>query len=159
MIKIEPIKEEQIEQTKEMILSVCLEIWQGTVSAKDFKRIDSMSDISNVKSHYFERQGLFLVLLDGDRVVGTGGIRYLSDEVSELKRMWFLKAYRGKGFGKKMTQILFDFAKKTGYRKVRLYLANSTKQISALNFYRKLGFYLIERYNDSPCTVFMEKVL
>lgn len=58
-----------------------------------------------------------------------------------------------------MTQILFDFARNEGYQKVRLDLANETKQLQAMRFYRKLGFYTIERYNDSPCTVFMEKVL
>ncbi|WP_293326651.1 hypothetical protein [Microcoleus sp. PH2017_30_WIL_O_A] len=40
-----------------------------------------MSDIENVRSHYFDNNGTFLVLVDGEQVVGTGGIRKLDDEI------------------------------------------------------------------------------
>ncbi len=159
MLEIKPIEEHQIEQAKQVVLTVCLEIWQGEISEADFKRIDPMSDVSDVKSHYFDNRGLFLVLADGDRVVGTGAIRQLEPKICELKRMWFLKPYRGRGLGKKMTQILFDFAKKQEYKKVRLDLASKERQPQAVRFYQKLGFYPIDRYNNSPCTVFMEKGL
>ena len=159
VVKIKPIDETQIEQAKQVVLSVSLEIWQGAISEEDFRRIDPMSDIDRVKSHYCDRNGLFLVLVDGDRIVGTGAIRQLAPEICELKRMWFLKPYRGQGYGRKMTQILFDFARQAGYQKVRLDLANPERQLQAMRFYQKQGFYAIARYNDSPCTVFMEKVL
>ena len=55
--------------------------------------------------------------------------------------------------------MLFDFAKKVGYQKIRLDLASKERQSRALEFYKKLGFYQIERYNDSPCEVFMEMKL
>jgi putative acetyltransferase len=58
-----------------------------------------------------------------------------------------------------MAQMLFSFAKEAGYRKIRLDLANEERQPEALKLYRKLGFYPIERYNDSTCQVFMEKLL
>ena len=159
MVEIKPIELHQIEQAKRIVMTVSLEIWQGVLSEADFKRIDSMSDINNVKSHYFDNNGLFLVLVDSDIVVGTGAIRQLSHEICELKRMWFLKAYRGQGLGQKMIQILFDFARQAGYQKVRLDLANQERQIQAMRFYKKLDFYPIERYNNSPCAIFMEKVL
>ena len=118
-----------------------------------------MSDIEHVQSHYFDQNGMFLVLLNDEQVVGTGAIRKLNDEICELKRMWFLRQYRGQGWGWKMAQMLFDFANQAGYRKVRLDLANEKRQLQALKLYRKLGFYPIERYNDSSCNVFMEKLL
>ncbi|MEB3220362.1 MAG: GNAT family N-acetyltransferase [Nostocales cyanobacterium 94392] len=158
-IKITPIKQHQIDQVKQLIITVCLEIWDGLLNEDDIDRIDSKSDIDNVKSHYFDNDGTFLVLLEESRVVGTGAIRKLDDEICELKRMWFLKEYRGKGYGWQMVQILFDFAKQAGYQKVRLDLASRERQSEALRFYGKLGFYPIERYNDSPCEVFMEKLL
>lgn len=101
MIIIKPIEENQIEQAKQIVTTVSLEIWQGELSAVDLQRIDLMSDISNVKSHYFDNRGLFLVLIDRKKVVGTGAIRQLSDKICELKRMWFLQPYRGQGLGKK----------------------------------------------------------
>ncbi|GAA6618372.1 GNAT family N-acetyltransferase [Scytonema sp. NUACC26] len=109
--------------------------------------------------HYFDNNGIFLVLVDNNRVVGTGAIRRFNEEICELKRMWFLKEYRGRGLGKEMAQMLLDFAQKAGYKKVRLDTASQEKQSQAIEFYKQLGFYLIERYNDSLCTVFMEKEL
>ncbi|MBW4469491.1 MAG: GNAT family N-acetyltransferase [Stenomitos rutilans HA7619-LM2] len=159
MIEIRPIQQHQIEQAKQIVTAVSLEIWQGVLTKEDVSRYDSMSDIENVRSHYFNNCGTFLVLVDDKQVVGTGAIRRLDDEICELKRMWFLKEYRGQGFGWKMAQMLFDFARQAGYRKVRLDLANDERQPQALKLYRNLGFYSIERYNDSACTVFMEKVL
>jgi putative acetyltransferase len=150
MIEIKPIQQHQIEQAKQVVTSVCLEIWQGILTEQDLRGYDSMFDIENVQTHYFDNSGTFLVLVDGDQVVGTGAIRKLNDEICELKRMWFLKAYRGQGLGWKMTQILFGFAKQARYRKIRLDLANEEQQLEALKLYRKLGFYPIERYNNSP---------
>jgi putative acetyltransferase len=158
MIEIRQIQQNQIAQAKQIVITVCLEIWQDLLTDEDLMRYDSMSDIEQVRSHYFDNRGVFLVLLDKDRVVGTGAIRKLDEETCELKRMWFLKEYRGQGWGGKMAQILFDFAKQVGYRKVRLDLANEERQLQALKFYRKLGFYRIDRYNDSSCNIFMEKL-
>jgi putative acetyltransferase len=157
MIEIRPIQQHQIEQAKQIVTIVSLEIWQDILTEEDVKRYDSMSDIQNVQSHYFDNSGVFLVLMDNQQVVGTGAIRKLDDEICELKRMWFLKAYRGQGWGWKMAQMLFEFARQVGYRKVRLDLANEERQQQALKFYKRLGFYPIERYNDSLCNIFMEK--
>ncbi|NEQ21539.1 MAG: GNAT family N-acetyltransferase [Microcoleus sp. SIO2G3] len=159
MVEIRPIQQHQIEQAKQIVVSVCLEIWEGVVTAEELRRYDSMSDIENVRSHYFDNSGMFLVLLDNEQVVGTGAIRKLDDQICELKWMWFLKEYRGQGWGWKMAQLLFDFARQAGYRKVRLDLVNGERQTQALKLYSRLGFYPIERYNDSPCNVFMEKLL
>lgn len=156
MIQIKPIQLQQIEQVKRVIITVCQEIWQ--VPEEVIRRYDSMSDIDNLQSHYFNK-GTFLVLIDDGIVVGSGAIRRLNDDICELKRMWFLKDYRGRGIGMKMAQILLNFAIMTGYKKVRLDTSDKEKQAQALKLYKRLGFYFIERYNDSPCTIFMEKML
>jgi hypothetical protein len=44
-----------------------------------------------------------------------------------------------------------------GYQRVRL--DTLTLLESANRLYRRLGFYPIERYNDGPGTIFMEKRL
>ena len=159
MVEIRPIRHHQIEQAKQIVTVVIYEIWQDLLRSEDVKRYGAMADIEHVQSHYFDNNGMFLVLVDNGQVVGTGAIRKLDDEICELKRMWFLKEYQGQGWGRKMVQMLFDFARQVGYRKVRLDLANEERQAQAIKFYRKLGFYPIERYNDSPCNIFMEKLL
>jgi putative acetyltransferase len=157
--EIKLIRQYQVQQAKQIIMTACLEIWQGALTEEEFKQFDSLCDIDDIQSHYFGNRGMLLVLVDREKVVGTGAIRQLDNEICELKRMWFLKEYREQGFGREMPKMLFDFARQTEYRKVRLDLANEERQSQALKFYKKLGFYLIERYNDSSCTVFMEKML
>ena len=159
VVEIRLIQQNQIEQAKQIVMAVCLEIWQHILTEEDLSRYDSMSDIEQVRSHYFDNRGVFLVLVDNEQVVGTGAIRKLNDEICELKRMWFLKEYRGQGWGRKMAEMLFDFARQAGYRKVRLDLATEEQQPQALKLYSRLGFYPIERYNDGPCNIFMEKLL
>ncbi len=157
MIEIRPIQLHQVEDVKRLIFSVCQEIWQ--VSEDEIGRYDAMSDIDDVRSHYFDNKGTFLVLTDDDRIVGSGAIRRLNDDICELKRMWFLKEYRGRGLGMNMTRTLLEFARKTGYKLVRLDTVDAQKQARALKLYQRLGFYFIERYNNGPATAFMEKRL
>ncbi|MBD2743905.1 GNAT family N-acetyltransferase [Coleofasciculus sp. FACHB-1120] len=157
MIEIKPIQSHQVEEVKRVIIAVCKEIWQ--LPEEVIRHYDAMSDIDDVQSHYFDNKGTFLVLIDEERVVGSGAIRRLSDDICELKRMWFLKDYRGRGLGTKMTQMLLDFARITGYKKVRLDTIDEQKQAQALELYQRLGFYFIDRYNEGHCTVFMEKML
>lgn len=157
MIEIKAIELDQVEEVQQVIVAVCHEIWQ--LPEDMIRRYDAMSDLDNLRSHYFDNNGTFLVLLDEGRVVGSGAIRRLNNDICELKRMWFLKAYRGRGFGTKMAQMLLDFARKKGYKKVRLDTTDAQKQAQAIQLYQRLGFYFIERYNDSSCTIFMEKIL
>ncbi len=157
MIEIKPIQSHQVEEVKRVIVAVASEIWQ--LPEETIARYDAMSDIDDMRSHYFDNNGTFLVLIDDSRVVGSGAIRRLNDDICELKRMWFFKDYRGRGLGMKMAQMLLHFARKTGYKKVRLDTTDKEKQAQALKLYKRLGFYFIERYNDGFCTVFMEKML
>ncbi|WP_414527999.1 GNAT family N-acetyltransferase [Nodularia chucula] len=157
MMEIKPIQSHQSKEVKSLIFTVVQEIWQ--VSEEEIKSYDDMTDIDHVRSQYCDNNGTFLVLCDDNRIVGSGAIRRCSDDICELKRMWFLRDYQGRSLGTKMAQKLLDFARKKGYKKIRLDVFDEEKQSLAINFYEKLGFYMIERYNDSPCNVFMEKVL
>lgn len=157
MIEIKPLQLHQIAEVKQVIITVVQEMWQ--FSEETIKSYDDMADIDNAIAHYFNNRGIFLVLSDAGKIVGSGAIRRLSDDICELKRMWFLQNYRGRGLGRQMAQMLLDFANKNGYKKVRLDVANEQKQLQALKFYQQLGFYFIERYNNGPCTLFMEKML
>ena len=157
MVEIRPIQPHQIDEVKQVILAVCQELFQ--VSEAVIQRYDDFPDIDNVRAHYFENNGMFLVLMNDGRVVGSGAIRHLDDDTCELKRMFFLKDYRGRGLGKKLLQMLLAFAREAGYRRVRLDTLDAQKQAQALKLYNRHGFYPIERYNDSSATVFMEKML
>lgn len=146
---IQRLTDSQIEAAKSVIAEGCLEFF-GQPPAE-------FEDMDNISSAYREPSGTFLVLMDGERVVGTGAIRQFDVQTCELKRMWFLPAYRGKGYGAKMSEALFQFARSAGYKRVRL---DTAPELAAANrLYQRLGFYSIERYNDGPCAIFMEKCL
>jgi putative acetyltransferase len=157
MININLLQSFHKEDVKCLIFTICEKLFQ--LSEEVIRHFDAMSDIDDVESHYFDNGGTFLVVTDEERVVGSGAIRRLDNDICELKRMWLLKEYRGRGLGMKMAQMLLDFARSAGYKKIRLDLLNPQRQTQALKLYERLGFYAIERYNDMPCTVFMEKVL
>jgi len=148
-VQIEPLGHQHIEAAKAVIRDVCVEFF-GQAPA-DFDDMDETS------SHYTAPTGAFLVLLDRDVVVGTGAIRRIDDQTCELKRMWFLPSYRGRGYGTRMSEMLIAFARSAGYQRVRL---DTAPELEAANrLYGRLGFQPIGRYNDGPCTIFMEKEL
>jgi putative acetyltransferase len=163
MLEIRSLQSQQAQEAKEVVADVCLHTFEWPVSLEELLTLWELSgelvDIDEAQTYYFQDGGLFLVLVDAERVVGTGAIRRLSTEVCELKRMYLYADYQRQGLGRQLAELLLEFAGRTGYQKVRLDVYQEDKQSRALRFYETLGFYRIERYNDSPCSVFMEKRL
>ena len=82
------------------------------------------------------------------------------ENICELKRLWFYKDYRGQGLGRLMTQRLLDFATAKGYQRIRLDVADAAGyRRRRLSFISSSAFTSSRRYNDGPCSVFMEKIL
>jgi putative acetyltransferase len=158
MITIRPIKQEEIPAAKRVILSVAFNIvgFNGTLeeSIRHFEASGEFNDMDNVGSHYFENGGMFLVVLNGAQVIGSGGLHILDNQTAELKRMWLLEAYHGQGIGYRLINQLFDFARKNGYTCIRL--QTSPEQNRALDFYRKVGFGEITCYNEDFDEISME---
>lgn len=158
MIFIRPIKPVEIPAAKRVILSVAFNIFgfDGTLeeSIRHFEALGEFNDMDNVQSHYFENGGTFLVVLYGEQVIGSGALRRLDAETSELKRMWLLEAYHGQGIGYQLITRLIDFARANGYARIRL--KTSLEQSRALDFYRKIGFQEIPCYNEDISEISME---
>ncbi|MEW5830300.1 MAG: GNAT family N-acetyltransferase [Chloroflexota bacterium] len=158
MITYRPLCAEDIPQVKHIIHTVAYGIFGFDGSLEDSIRYYSglgiFSDLDDFQSHYFDNAGTFLVSLDDGQVIGSGAIRRLDGETAELKRMWLLEAYQGRGVGYRLIGELFAFARLRGYRRVRL--QTSPEQTRALAFYRKVGFHEIPCYNDDITEVSME---
>ncbi len=162
-LEIKPICLSQINEVKQMLTECAFELWHPYPTIEEFiKKLDEtdeFKDLDALQSAYFDNNGIFYVLVDNNKIVGAGAIRWLTDELCELKRMWFLKEYRGRGLGLAMANKLLEFAKAQGYKKIRLDVYQPEMQTRAVAFYTKLGFYEIEPYNNSPAKLFMEKAL
>ena len=161
MINITPIQVHQIEDAKYVISAVAQRIFVPEKTVQDFYDIleeeRELQDVDNFQYEYVENRGLFLVVMDGKNLVGTGAIKKLDENVAELKRLWLLEEYHGQQIGFQVVSQLLNFARTHGYQKIRL--QTSQKQERALRFYKQFGFYEIPSYRESMDDISMEMSL
>ena len=82
-------------------------------------------------------QCLYLAEVDG-QPAGTCGLKQVSPEVAEIKRMYVDPAVRGRGAGRALLQQVIEDARAAGYRALRLETAVWMVEAHAL--YRSCGF-------------------
>ncbi|MCP3976633.1 MAG: GNAT family N-acetyltransferase [bacterium] len=119
---------------------------------------DFESELAALAEHYGAPAGaLFLATTDGGEVVGVVGVRAFGDGIAELKRMYVRDAGRGNGLGRQLAVEAIGFARRAGYRTIRLD-SDQASMPAANALYENLGFKDIERYrpNHLPCARFME---
>ena len=99
----------------------------------------AFNDLDRVQESYFENGGVFLVVVDGEKIVGTGGFNRYAGKTCELKRIALLPEYQGQGLGYKMTLELIHQAREMGYDKMCLW-TNRTRLSRAVDFFHRIGF-------------------
>jgi GNAT superfamily N-acetyltransferase len=102
-------------------------------------------DLFDIARVYAGR-GRFWMAMDGDRVIGTGALREKSAEMAEVKQMYLLADYRGKGIGLALLEKVVGFARAQGYRRLELGTVASLKR--AVKLYERYGFRAcgVDRY-------------
>jgi putative acetyltransferase len=162
MIKIRRIKPEEVSFAKRLIYRVAHQVFQDTRPLEEsiafYEAQSILQDLDELQQTYFDNDGIFLVLTDADQIIGTGAIRKIDDEICELKRLWLLFEYHGKGLGYRMIQELFAFAREKRYQRVRLETERDS-QTRAFDLYKRLGFYEIPRYSNHQDETAMEMML
>lgn len=105
-------------------------------------------DVLSPETAYAAPDGFFDVAVEGGRVIGTiGGSRH--GEEAELKRLYLVRAERGKGVGKALAQRFVAWAKGIGCRRAVLWSDKRFQEAHAL--YERLGFRTFgERVCDDP---------
>ncbi len=102
--------------------------------------------------------GAFLVAYLDDEPVGCGGIKRLSDEAAELKRLYVAPKARKLRVARTLVTALEDAARRVGYRIVRL--DTGDQQPAALELFRTSGYREIDDYNGNPhASYWFEKLL
>jgi putative acetyltransferase len=159
MIEIRTIRPNEESTAKRVIYRVAHEIFPNQRSLEEsilyFEAHGELKDMDDVQQNYFNNGGIFLIMLDDSQLIGTGAIRKLKDEICELKRLWLLAEYQGKGLGYRMLQELLSFAREKGYKRVWLQ-TDPMYQTRALEFYKRIGFYEIPRYSERTDDISME---
>lgn len=105
--------------------------------------------------HYFQ---YFWCMFAGEKIIGTVALKRLQDKECELKSLYLLEEYHGRGLGDMLLQKAISQAKTDGYRIMRLDTLSSSKR--AISLYKKAGFTETERYNENNVAdVFMKLFL
>lgn len=155
-VLIRPMAPADLAEAKSMMLTVAAGIFEPQHPAATFinRYGAALSDVDDFRNQYGPPSGAFLVAVQEDRIIGTGAIRRLDDGTAELRRMWLLPEYHGRGIGFRLASTLLEFARSAGYHHVRL--STSAVQTRAIGFYERLGFYPIQRYRDTDDEIFLE---
>ena len=101
-----------------------------------------------------------VVVYEDDRAVACGAIREFDPTAMEVKRMYTLPAYRGKGFASKVLAELEAWADELGYTKS--VLETGLRQPEAVRLYEKSGYKRIPNYGKYATvenSVCFEKVI
>jgi len=113
---------------------------------------------------YQNDNDVYLVLIENNIVIGGGGIKALRDfegGVCELQKLYFSPDARGKGLGRKLTEMLLAKAREFGYKTCYLESASVLKE--AVYLYEKMDFKFIDgplgNTGHHACGVFMTKTL
>ena len=92
--------------------------------------------------------GSFLVVSDAGRPVACGGVKRFDAETGEIKRMYVVDAWRGRGVGRYLLEALEVECKRLGYSRIRL--DTGAEQPSARALYESAGYRPIPDYNANP---------
>lgn len=93
-------------------------------------------------------EGCFLLLYRGGEPIACGGLKRLSAETGEIKRMYVVPSARGAGVGRRLLDELEARAEAIGYRRLRL--DTGAEQPAARAIYEAAGYRPIPDYNGNP---------
>jgi len=101
------------------------------------------ADLLDIPRHYLDAGGSFVVLVDGERVIGTAAGVPRDDVTYEIKRVYLLPGYRGRGYGRALVEHILAQAAELGCRAVIAW--SDVRLTLAHQVYERLGF---ERFDE-----------
>ncbi len=121
------------EDVKPLLTALSDELFQ--ITGNDGRASFSEDDVQVDRS-------VFLVAMANGDAVGCGGLRPVTGEVCEIKRMY--AKYRGQGIGSEILHRLESYAQKYGYKTIWL----ETRKVNenAVKFYLQQGYRLRSNY-------------
>lgn len=99
---------------------------------------DTDQDLASVESFYFENGGYFAVVEDEGKIIASTGLHKIDSRRCELRKMYMLPEYRGRGLGRQLLSFSIDKARAMGFEVMTLETASVLKEAIAL--YEKFGF-------------------
>ena len=106
------------------------------------------AELMMLDTMYAAPTGCLLLAWLGDAAAGCAGVRRLSGELCEMKRLYVRDGYRGLGVGRKLAVQLLARARELGYRSMVLDTLEGMREARGL--YASLGFRECAPYYDNP---------
>lgn len=93
---------------------------------------------SDIKKYILDKNGMIYFAIEREEVIGTVAVYQVNKSLYEIGKMAVTTDQQNKGIGRLLMQCAIDFAKSKGASEIELY--TSSKLISAIKLYEKLGF-------------------
>ena len=104
----------------------------------DINPSETDKDLSDIAHNYFGRNGLFEIIEEDGEIVGSYGVYPVSPDVCELRKMYLLPGFQGRGLGKLMMERAISKSRELGY--ATMVLETNKKLNKAVGLYEKYGF-------------------
>ncbi len=115
-------------------------------------------EIEALPAIYGPPEGALLVLRSEQRACGCVGVRRLSGDTCEMKRLYVQVPFRAAGAGRQLALEALAVSRSLGYRRMVLDTLPTMQAARAL--YSALGFAEIPPYYEGPCgALYLEKML
>ena len=147
MITISQATAEDIKTIQE-ITYITWPITYGKILSKE--QLDYMLDLfysdAALNDQFEKKEQLFYLILEDEATLGFIGIEhnYKNESVTKIHKIYLLPETQGKGIGKKVIEKIEKLALEN--HSIALFL-NVNRSNSALSFYKKLGFKVIDEVN------------
>ena len=105
-------------------------------------------EIKNLPGEYAPPDGGLMLAYSDGTVAGCVALRRLDHEVCEMKRLYVLPRFRGRGIGRHLVEAILKQAHMMGYLRMRL--DSIPGMGAAQTLYKSVGFYEIDPYRDNP---------
>ncbi|HEY9715303.1 MAG TPA: GNAT family N-acetyltransferase [Chroococcales cyanobacterium] len=106
------------------------------------------AELNELPGKYAGPDGCLLLAAYRNEMAGCVGLRKLSDEICEMKRLYVRPRFHGLGIGKALIGEIVAEGRRKGYKHMRLDTVPS--MATAIALYGKFGFREIEAYCDNP---------
>jgi putative acetyltransferase len=118
-------------------------------------------EMENIEGYYADPRKHKLIAIEqpGNKIVGCVGLRALSPDVAEMKRLYVIPSHRGTGIGKRLAEEIITVAGKMKFKSMVLDTMHEMQDAQRL--YQRMGFAVAEPYDnqDTSKMVCYEKSL
>jgi GNAT superfamily N-acetyltransferase len=105
-------------------------------------------ELQHFATEYAPPGGAFILAEEAGQYLGCIGLRRLSADSGEIKRLYIVPASRGRGLGRVLVERIIAAAREIGYRSLLLDTLPFMKDAQAL--YLSLGFRPTSAYRFNP---------